>query len=709
MQETIFGPSLLRDERHDRDLGEAHVLLAKSAADATISYGLSGRLTKTDKNWVMLSVPNALVRGAFDALHEIGAELPLNSEGRLNGHISVFRPDEIEQIGGADKLTELGHQYHYTLGPLKTCEPDGWKDVAQVWMLEVRSPELSKLRRSYGLSDLPKYPFHLTIAKRMKGTIAHNSETSKSASHGLNHYECPHCKSTNAFNGDPETGMRFRGSGHCQDCNKGFSIVGARLKPISKSAAHEYLQQEMVDDLENIQRDDELTKLAGWLGMFDDADVLKLAGLDEAIATDEIGRNPVELLDESGFAGDFVPGRDDSSQLEALAVLLGLTATGAGTYALVNGQRKRKWRPRTKLAGVYEHLPKIRGFDSVAGAIPGAALGSAVGLVKERLTKPKQKRNYFRAAATGAGVGGILGAGAGNVIGDRTRRYLTNTVPVIGSGYDNKENVSAVSPFKVGPDGGREVDWHKLYEGAILDRPVVSTNKADVLAEGADRSTANRAVRYELFRRQLGVHANRPGDLLSGNRDGSYSLSPSSPAGTKAMELLLPPDSRQTDLRAWLNKVNDVGGSGVGAGLFRDVMGGQVVTTSPFGDRDLVNQLDRWDYSLRPNEKSLLLRGLLAKTVGDREFLERKAEPKIDYTRAGDKVDGQVDSLAKRWMMDNVVVDHNPWLKHRFLIDKFDGNTPISVRPMTGDGRKYEGGDWKYRWDATQGKYVLER
>lgn len=235
LQETIFGPSLLRDERHDRDLGEAHVLLAKSAADATISYGLSGRLTKTDKNWVMLSVPNALVRGAFDALHEIGAELPLNSEGRLFGHISVMTPTEVEQIGGVDKIDELGHTFGYSLGPVKTCEPDGWKDVAQVWFITINSPELSKLRRSYGLSDTPKYPFHTTFARRMKGTMAHNSQVSKAAAEKCRNYKadecCPHC--CVRLERDPD-------SGRCNGCGEDW--------PMKKSAIDEYLQQEMPDE-----------------------------------------------------------------------------------------------------------------------------------------------------------------------------------------------------------------------------------------------------------------------------------------------------------------------------------------------------------------------------------------------------------------------------------------------------------------------------
>lgn len=50
--------------------------------------------------------------------------------------------------------------------------------------------------------------------------------------HYLGRYTCPHCGGTNMFNGIPGTGTSFRGSGMCQDCKRGCSIVGLKLKPI---------------------------------------------------------------------------------------------------------------------------------------------------------------------------------------------------------------------------------------------------------------------------------------------------------------------------------------------------------------------------------------------------------------------------------------------------------------------------------------------
>lgn len=155
--------------------------LVSPASDAELTYALSGRLYFSSSGWVLLSVPNALVRGLFDALNEPGLELPVNGSGQLDAHISVFRPEEVEAIGGPDKITERGHSFTYNLGPLKTAVPAGHAEHGRVWFLSVISPSLSKLRRSYNLSSEPKYPFHLTVAFRRKGVLTNNGVQKLSA------------------------------------------------------------------------------------------------------------------------------------------------------------------------------------------------------------------------------------------------------------------------------------------------------------------------------------------------------------------------------------------------------------------------------------------------------------------------------------------------------------------------------------------------
>lgn len=158
----------------------------KSAADddvPVVEYNLVGTLQRS-KDWILLSVPNAFVRGVFAAMQEPGIEVPPQKEsGALNAHISVMRPEEVEMIGGPDKITERGKQFHYTLGRLYSVEPAGWSEMSKVYMVQVHSPELQALRRSYGLSGIPnegKFAFHITVAVKRRGVLGRN-EVSKAA------------------------------------------------------------------------------------------------------------------------------------------------------------------------------------------------------------------------------------------------------------------------------------------------------------------------------------------------------------------------------------------------------------------------------------------------------------------------------------------------------------------------------------------------
>jgi len=178
---------LIAQDRAVYDLAQANVFLHKHASDApAITHALSGELIASSSGWVLLSVPNALVRGAFAALDESGVELPPQHNGILNAHISVMRPEEVEQIGGIDKITERGKHFHYTLGPVMEVTPDGWNEMSRVWFIKIKSTELQDLRKSYGLSPRPnnnEFDFHCTFAVRRKKVLQHNDVTKKSYIH----------------------------------------------------------------------------------------------------------------------------------------------------------------------------------------------------------------------------------------------------------------------------------------------------------------------------------------------------------------------------------------------------------------------------------------------------------------------------------------------------------------------------------------------
>ena len=92
----------------------------KLAADTVKSYSLTGELYLSKSGWLLLHVPNDVGRGAFKAINEHGVELPAGPDGEpYNAHVSVMRPEELEQIGGAARVTERGKEFSYSLGHLR--------------------------------------------------------------------------------------------------------------------------------------------------------------------------------------------------------------------------------------------------------------------------------------------------------------------------------------------------------------------------------------------------------------------------------------------------------------------------------------------------------------------------------------------------------------------------------------------------------------
>jgi hypothetical protein len=167
-----------------------HQLGIKLASEQTPAYNLSGLFyvrndSDGDKAWGLLTVPNALVRGVFDAMTEPGIELPLH-DNKLNAHITVFRPEEIALLGGPAALdNDRGKTFKYTIGRLVSLEPQGWRDMAKAFVLRVHSPELQLLRLSYGLSSRPnngQFDFHITCGVVRKGVLGRTSTSKNTTS-----------------------------------------------------------------------------------------------------------------------------------------------------------------------------------------------------------------------------------------------------------------------------------------------------------------------------------------------------------------------------------------------------------------------------------------------------------------------------------------------------------------------------------------------
>lgn len=163
--------------------GNALGWLYLSSKQASTNHFLMGRLYLAKSGWLLLSVPNALVRGVFDALNAPGAQLPLcglmnvpNEKAELlNAHISVMTADEVNRVG-ADNIHERGHMFGYSLGALKEVNVSNIDGISKVWAISVSSPQLTALRKNYGLSAYPKdKPLHITVGVRQKRTVAEPS------------------------------------------------------------------------------------------------------------------------------------------------------------------------------------------------------------------------------------------------------------------------------------------------------------------------------------------------------------------------------------------------------------------------------------------------------------------------------------------------------------------------------------------------------
>jgi hypothetical protein len=121
--------------------GQAFGWLYRGNKQAATNYPLSGRLYLAKSGWLLLSVPNALVRGVYDALSVPGAELPKaglmnvpNVDAELlNAHISVMTADEVAKVG-ADKINERGHSFGYALGHMREIDVRGVAGLSKVWV-----------------------------------------------------------------------------------------------------------------------------------------------------------------------------------------------------------------------------------------------------------------------------------------------------------------------------------------------------------------------------------------------------------------------------------------------------------------------------------------------------------------------------------------------------------------------------------------------
>jgi hypothetical protein len=154
-----------------------HLLWSMGAnAEKRASARFRGLLQLSKSGHLVVTVPAAVVRGLYDSLDSPGLSLPKNADGSVRSNIVVMTPEEVKLIGGPDKITERGSSFSYAFGDFFISPAKNWLGVSKCWLWHVKSPDLSQVRRTYGLpakidgvSD-----FSLMIAYQKSGVTQSN-------------------------------------------------------------------------------------------------------------------------------------------------------------------------------------------------------------------------------------------------------------------------------------------------------------------------------------------------------------------------------------------------------------------------------------------------------------------------------------------------------------------------------------------------------
>ena len=138
--------------------------LAEKLKDVT----LKGKLKQANNGFVYLSINDKLMEGLFQLIDKDKIQKPPYNQKKYNNvgtHISVMYEDETNDLN----IREIGKEFNFKLGELKSVNPKTWKDMKTVYFIQVYSEELEKLRQKYGLSKkLNGQEFHITVAVEKK-------------------------------------------------------------------------------------------------------------------------------------------------------------------------------------------------------------------------------------------------------------------------------------------------------------------------------------------------------------------------------------------------------------------------------------------------------------------------------------------------------------------------------------------------------------
>lgn len=313
----------------------------------------------------------------------------------------------------------------------------------------------------------------------------------------------------------------------------------------------------------------------------------------------------------------------------------------------------------TKSAGWDQTLREIKrqlpGFhvpETVAGGVAGAGVGGVAQLLR-RIFQSKQDRKQKGTPSILKGMlyGGGAGALAGNLVGDRARRYISNMPNPFGYDLDNQINDI------------KENGVQGFVDGFIKDKPIHPPG-----ADGMSTSFS-RFVRRELLRRGLNLPTDGVGkdifDEVGKHTDGSPVLNLAGRFFDASGHL----KNTAEALQAW-NAIKAVDMPKAQKAVENVFTQNVSPTFGHFATKrmgDTVRFLDRWNFDLHPHEDKKLER-YGAKLV---DHVSQNLSNPSSWTLAnalGDTKAKEFKTLTARWLGDHSFANKMPTFDQTFQV-----------------------------------------
>jgi hypothetical protein len=392
---------------------------------------------------------------------------------------------------------------------------------------------------------------------------------------------------------------------------------------------------------------------------------------------------------EPGFANTYGRGAANTGGL-LLAALPAAGVTALSLYWLQKRKqqdaRKAKKQSPEKQASLISQIPGLHPKDILLGA----TVGGGAGLLYDALAKhdPNEARlpKALKRIIGGAAIGGV----GANIIGDRARRYISNTVLPVDYGVSNKLQQLKPKSFK------------HFVDAAIYDKPVFDGQLAAGYQTAAeiDPKTFGAMVLARRELQRIGFGVERPGaeSIWQRNRSGKgpeyYSLNEKNPLYEKLRERLFGAESPTArgilsdntpsivESAKIENATNKQEGGWKRTGLFGSdtLLGGQQVIIPDSNSPKVIGRvLDRYDVTPANDEMNYATNAVRNLNILKPSWWAEKPElNKSD--RYGVQTNKEfVGSLLARLVWDRILTEKHPWVSQQFSIDRSNVNNPLQL------------------------------